>query len=156
QSGDPVTVATEHPRLMLRPARLRLLRRERERKSPRWMQFEAFISGKAPMPEPGFAQALYYQISGDAEVGKQAVQWALGPASDWGQRPMVCDWCQDVLSEPRRRALAARLEKGIAAAPADDTVATARSRTLAAVALFDHVPQTPQRELERVVHTWWE
>ena len=26
---------------------------------------------------------------------------------------------------------------------------------LAAVALFDHIPQTPQRELERVVRDWW-
>jgi len=156
QSGDPVTVATEHPRLMLRPARLRLLKRERERKSPRWMQFEAFISGKAPMPEPGFAQALYYQISGDAEIGKRAAAWALGPGSDLRQQAIVFDWCQDVLNEAQRRELGARLEKGIAAPPADDSVATARSRAMAAVALFDHVPQTPQRELERLVHTWWE
>ena len=26
---------------------------------------------------------------------------------------------------------------------------------LAAVALFDHIPQTPQRELERAVRQWW-
>ncbi|HEY2014846.1 MAG TPA: hypothetical protein VGH38_15165, partial [Bryobacteraceae bacterium] len=48
------------------------------------------------------------------------------------------------------------LEKAISSPPADDGVSTARSRTMAAVALFDHVPRTPQRELERVVHTWWE
>src|SRR5262249_145180 len=33
---------------------------------------------------------------------------------------------------------------------------TARARTLAAIALYDHVPQVPQRELERLVRTWWE
>ncbi|HEY2012172.1 MAG TPA: hypothetical protein VGH38_01670, partial [Bryobacteraceae bacterium] len=74
-AGDPVTVSTEHPRLLLRPARLRLLRRERERRSPRWLQFEAFVGGQAPMPEPAFAQALYYQISGDEAAGKRAVTW---------------------------------------------------------------------------------
>jgi hypothetical protein len=34
-------------------------------------------------------------------------------------------------------------------------MAAVRSRVLAAVALFDHVPQAPQRELERVVRDWW-
>ena len=34
-ADEPVTVFTQHPRLFLRPARLRLLRRERERASIR-------------------------------------------------------------------------------------------------------------------------
>src|SRR6516162_5100239 len=38
-ADDPVTVSTDHPRLFLRPQRLRLLRRERERSSMRWQQF---------------------------------------------------------------------------------------------------------------------
>ena len=38
-SDEPVTVSSEHPRLFLRPARLRLLKRERERTSARWQQF---------------------------------------------------------------------------------------------------------------------
>jgi len=58
-TGDPVAVQTEHPRLLLRPQRLRLLRRERERTSMRWQQFEALVAGGAPMPEKGFALALY-------------------------------------------------------------------------------------------------
>jgi hypothetical protein len=33
-TDDPVTVSTEHPRLFLRPQRLRLLKRERQRSSP--------------------------------------------------------------------------------------------------------------------------
>jgi hypothetical protein len=44
----------------------------------------------------------------------------------------------------------------MAAAATDDSVAAVRSRVLAAVALFDEVPQAPQRELERVVRTWWD
>jgi hypothetical protein len=61
----------------------------------------------------------------------------------------------DLLSEAQRRDLAARLEKGMAAAAANDSMAAVRSRVLAAVALFDHVPQAPQRELEGVVRDWW-
>ena len=114
------------------------------------------MAGNAPMPEPGFAQALYYQISGNAAAGRQAVAWALGPGDDLRQLALVFDWCQDLLSEAQRRDLAARLEKGMAAAAADDSIAAVRSRALAAVALFDHVPEAPQRELERVVRNWWE
>ena len=36
------------------------------------------------------------------------------------------------------------------------SVAAVRSRALAAIALYDQVPQTPQRELERIVRVWWE
>jgi len=154
-SDEPVTVSSDHPRLFLRPARLRLLKRERERASARWQQFEALLAGNAPMPEPGLAQALYYQISGNAAAGRQAVAWALGPGDDLRQLALVFDWCQNLLSEAQRRDLAARLQKGMAAAAANDSIAAVRSRVLAAVALFDHVPQAPQRELERVVRNWW-
>src|SRR5580765_4229122 len=53
-TDDPVAVFTEHPRLFLRPQRIRLLKRERERASPRWQQFETLVAGNAPMPQPGF------------------------------------------------------------------------------------------------------
>ena len=154
-SDEPVTVSSDHPRLFLRPARLRLLKRERERASARWQQFDAFVAGNAPLPEPGWAQALDYQISGNAAAGRQAVAWALGPGDDLRQLALVFDWCQDLLSEGQRRALAGRIEKGMAAAAADESVAGVRSRVLAAVALFDDVPQAPQRELEGVVRNWW-
>jgi len=155
-SGDPIAISTDHPRLLLRPARLRLLKRERERKSTRWLQFEAYVAGQARMPEQGLARALYYQISGDAETARRAAAWALGAESDTRQQAMVFDWCQDALSEAQRRELTARLEKAIAAPPADESIGTARTRAMAAIALYDHVPRTPQRELERLVHTWWE
>lgn len=155
-SDEPVTVSSEHPRLFLRPGRLRLLKRERERKSARWQQFEALTAGNAPMPERGFASALYYQISGTATAGQQAIVWALGPESDLRQQALVFDWCQDLLTEAQRRDLTARLQRAISAPPPDESIATARSRVLAAIALFDHVPQIPQRELERIVRVWWE
>lgn len=153
-SDDPVTVSADHPRLLLRPQRLRLLRRERERESMRWQQFAALISGKAPMPEPGFALALYYQVSSDAAVGRQAVSWALGPAADLRQIALVYDWCQDLLTPTQKSDLERRMTQALAAAP-DDTIAGNRSRALAAIALFDEVPKAPQRELERIVRQWW-
>ncbi len=59
-------VYTEHPRLILTAQRLRLLKRERERESQRWRQFELLVKGGASLPEPGFALALYYAVSGDS------------------------------------------------------------------------------------------
>lgn len=154
-ADEPVTVSADHPRLFLRPARLRLLKRERERTSARWRQFELLVAGNAPLPERGFAEALYYQISGNDAVGRQAIAWALGAGSDLRQLALVYDWCQDLLSAAQRRELEGRLQKAMAATTADDAIGAVRSRVLAAVALFDHVPQAPQRELERVVRNWW-
>jgi hypothetical protein len=153
-SDDPVTVSTDHPRLFLRPQRLRLLRRERERTSMRWQQFSAFVTGNAPLPERGFAQALYYQVSGDQAIGRQAIAWALSAESDLRQQALVYDWCQDLLTDAQRTDLTRRLEQGLTGA-ADSSIPAVRSRALAAVALFDHVPQSPQRELERTVREWW-
>lgn len=157
-SDDPLVVGTEHPRLFLRPARLRLLRRERDRKSMRWQQFDLLVSGNAPMPEPAFADALYYEVSGNADVGKQAVTWALdastGSGADLRQLVLVYDWCRDLLSEPQQRSLADRIQKRLSDTAADESLPAMRSRAMAAVALFDHVPQSPQRELEHI-RTWW-
>src|SRR5437764_406863 len=92
-ADEPVTVSADHPRLFLRPQRLRLLRRERERSSMRWQQFAALVAGSAPLPERGFAQALYYQVAGDGAVGKQAVASVLAAGADLRQMAIVYDWC---------------------------------------------------------------
>jgi len=157
---DPVAVFTEHPRLFLAPERLKLLRRERQRVSPRWRLFESAMPGTAApgdggIPEPGFAAALYYQVSGDQAMGRRALGWALGGGRDLRQLALVFDWCQDLMSEAQRKELAARLQTGIAGTPPGESIAAVRGRVLAAVALYDHVPQAPQRELERVVRSWW-
>lgn len=156
-SDDPVAVFTEHPRLFLRPQRLRLLKRERERASPRWQQFRTLVAGNAPLPERGFAWALYFQVTGDEDFGRKAVEWALTPAADLRQQALIFDWCQDLLTDNERRDLIARLTKGIAdfAGP-NPAIPVVRSRTLAAIALYDHTPQAPQRYLDSTVHQWWE
>jgi hypothetical protein len=155
-TADPVAVATEHPRLFLRPQRLRLLKRERERSSMRWQQFAALVTGNAPLQELGFAEALYFQVSGDANVAKEAISFAVAPGADLRQMAIVYDWCQDAMTAAQKSNLAGKLAKAIAAPPTDNTVATVRSRALAAIVLYDEVPQTPQKELERIVRVWWE
>src|SRR5580692_4920461 len=65
---DTFKVYTEGPRLLLRPQRLKLLRRERERRSLRWDQFETLWTGNAPFPELGWVQALRFQIADDRDA----------------------------------------------------------------------------------------
>jgi len=158
-AAEPVAVSGEHPRLFLRAARLRLLRRERERRSMRWQQFDALISGGAPMPEPGFAQALYYQVSGDRAAGRRAVDWALR-ATDLRQMALVYDWCQDVLTPAERGQLALRIARRMMDTTPLDLIPAVRARVLGAVTLYDEAPpgaeDLPQKELDRDVHSWWE
>jgi hypothetical protein len=156
QTGDdPVAVFTDHPRLFLRPQRLRLLKRERERSSARWQQLEALVAGGAPMAERGFAWGLYSIVAGNDALAREAIVLGLTGALDLRQQALVFDWFQNLMSDSQRRDFAAGLQKGIAATAADTSIATVRSRVMAAIALYDHVPQIPQRELDRTVHQWW-
>jgi len=153
QSPDYQTPG-QHPSLLLAPARLRLLKRERERQSPRWRQFASLITGKAVMPERAFSDALYFQIAGDQEAARRAIAWALGEGADLRQLALVFDWCQSALTEPESAALAAKLEQALAR-PATAGVEEARSRTFAAIALAGTTPQVSERELRRIVEIWW-
>src|SRR5258708_16740868 len=82
---DEYRVYTEHPRLFLTAQRLRLLKRERDRESMRWRQFDLLVRAAAQMREPGFALALHFAVTGDSAIGKRAVEWALGPGTDLRQ-----------------------------------------------------------------------
>lgn len=152
--NETYLVATEPPRLLLRPQRLRLLQRERQRQSMRWEQFDALVRGQARLPEPGFALALYYRVSGDAEAGRRAVSWALSQAADLRQQALVFDWCQPLLEQGQRERLTASLEKGLTGAVPKD-VAAVRSRVLAAIALADERPKLSAAALEAAVERWW-
>ena len=149
-----IGVYTEHPRLILTAQRLRLLKRERERESQRWRQFELLVKGSANLPEPGFALALYYAVSGDAAAGKRAVEWALGKTDDLRQLALVYDWCQPVLSPQQSAALAAK-DPAAAQKPAGDGLAARRDRILALIATADD-RRTPGRSpLGSLVQEWW-
>ncbi len=134
QDAGPATykVYTEHPRLFLRPARLKRLQKERERKSLRWEQFDNLMRGGAPFPQPGIANALYYNVAGDKAAGRQAVTFALG-SKDLYQVALVYDWCQEILSDAEKKKLEAALATGMHA-PGNSLLA-ARDRLLAAIVL---------------------
>ncbi|MCX6625284.1 MAG: hypothetical protein NTY38_30335, partial [Acidobacteria bacterium] len=146
-ADEDLAVYTEHPRLFLTARRLRLLRREKERQSMRWEQFSALVSGKAPMPEKGFAYALYAQVARQPEYCKEAVAWAQ-TSQDLRQIAIVYDWCSDEAAGllPRIRQLLALPR------PADlDGI---RTRLLAAIAASEQ-PRDFETELKWVVETWW-
>ncbi|MBL8231498.1 MAG: hypothetical protein JNL98_23585, partial [Bryobacterales bacterium] len=147
-------VYTEHPRLLINARRLRLLRRERERKTLRWEQFDTLITGNAEMPEKGFAWALHYLTAEDAATGKQAIQWALGPAADLRQIAIVYDWCHPLLSETQARTLESKLAD-LLRRERRDTVAAVRDKAFAAIALADHVKDLPEATLQQIYRQWW-
>ena len=149
-------VYKEHPRLFLTAQRLRLLKRERERDSIRWHQFDALVQGAAPMPEPGFAGALYFAITGDASQGKRTIDWALGPGADLRQLALVYDWCQPLLSPQQSQALLLKIGRMIAPAPpAPLSLPAQRDRVLAIIATADENRHGEEKALRAVVEQWW-
>jgi hypothetical protein len=151
-----VAIYTEHPRLFLRPQRLRLLKRETQRQSLRWEQFQALTGAKAAFPEPAFAAALYYQSGGDREAGRRAVEWALNPRNtDLRQLAIVYDWCQDLMSETENRNLAARLKRGITGAGMPKNLSAARDLLLAAVAVADQAQAESRAVMATVLQKYW-
>ena len=148
-------VYTEAPRLFLRPHRLRLLRRERERQSIRWQQFQLLMAGNAKMPEPAFASALYYEITGDEARGRQAIEWVLEHPGDLRELAIVADWCGKLLTPSQSQSLYAKLEAGLAATQSAADIGTVRSRVLAAIVLADKKPSLTEAVLRQTVVTWW-
>ncbi|HWF07193.1 MAG TPA: hypothetical protein VG297_01955 [Bryobacteraceae bacterium] len=157
---DTFKVYTDGPRLLLRPQRLRLLRRERERRSLRWDQFETLWTGNARFPELGWTQALRYQLSDDKDAGTRAVAWAIGPADtarpdDVRQMAIIADWCDALITGDDKRQLNAKLQRTIADARPAGTLADARSRVFAAIALTDAQPAAAQKSLESFFDAFW-
>jgi hypothetical protein len=151
---DDYRVYTEHPRLILTSQRLRMLKRERERDSQRWRQFDLLVKGGASLPEPGFALALYYAISGDNAVGKRAVEWALAPTADLRQLALVYDWCQPILTPQQSATLGTKIGQ-LLAKPAGDDLSVRRDRVLALIATADDPKHSEEGPLGEVVQKWW-
>ena len=151
---DEFRVYTEHPRLILTQQRLRLLKRERERDSMRWRQFETLVKDSAAMPEPGFALALYYAVAGDAGAGKRAVEWALSAQStDLHQLALVYDWCQPILSEQQSAALSAKIRR--LAKPHGLDSFSPRDVAFAWIATADDSTHPEEAVLRELVEHWW-
>jgi len=170
-SDEDFHVYTDAPRLLLSKARLRLLQREHERQTARWQQLDALIGGGAPMPEPGFALALYFQVAKDQAAGKKAVDWALSDRAnnqkDLRQLALVFDWCAPVMTKAQADKLAEKIERGLtgsAPAPAAaspkasgevNDVAQQSARALAAIAIADRMPDHGNAILSALVEQWW-
>ena len=157
-SDDEYAIYTDAPRLLLTKARLRLLQRERERKSMRWEQFDALVGGGAPMPEPGFAQALYYQVAGDAAVGKKAVDWALSDQAkpeqdrDLRQLALVFDWCSPLMTPQQSERLVTKIRRGITPPPA--AFGKQPALVMAAIAIADALPDHGASTVKSIVEDW--
>ncbi len=143
-----------HPRLLLAKRHRRLIERERERRSLRWLQLESLLRGTRKLPEPGFAYALGYAAGGGEEYGRKAIDWALDQGDDLRQAAIVFDWCYGLLDERERRQLAAKLQAGLEKPRAAD-LASVQARVLAAAAVSGEIAGAPERELQWAVETWW-
>ncbi|MFB3777473.1 MAG: hypothetical protein ACE141_07665 [Bryobacteraceae bacterium] len=149
-------VYTEHPRLFLQPRKLRMLKRERERQTPRWQQFDQLIKSKAQMAEPGFALALYSQVSGETDYCFEAVRSSQSAGTDVRQLALVFDWCQAALSPEASAEMAGRLERSATQAANGPGVAALRDRVLAAIALAGHRQAFSERELQDAIEKRWQ
>jgi hypothetical protein len=160
QNDEDFHVYRDAPRLLLTPQRLRLLQRERERQSPRWEQFDSLMSAGAAMAEPGFAWALYYQVTRQANAAKQAIDWALSDAPgslDLRQLALVFDWCGAALTPAQSDRLAAKIQAALAK-PANTSTSDVRvqsARVFATIALADQLPDQGNAILSEIVQKWW-
>lgn len=148
-------IYAEPPLLFLRPARIRLLRRERERQSIRWEQFQNLWNGGAPFPEPGWAAALMYQVAQDQDAGKKAVAWASGTSgTDIRQVALVADWCAAVMSPTEKTRIFAKLLRA-SEGPTPRNLTEARNKTLAAVVISEAYPEKSEAALRDVFLNYW-
>ena len=156
-TDDDFHVYRDAPRLLLTQQRLRLLQRERERRSDRWEQFDALMTGRsalANVPEPGFAGALHYQVTRQAAAANPAIEWALGDsATDLRQLALVFDWCGPAMTQSQSERLGTKIERALAI-PASD-VRTQSARVLAAIAIADRLPDQGNAILSEIVQKWW-
>jgi len=152
--SDEFRVYSDAPRLLLTPQRLRLLQRERERKSPRWQRFDDLASSGAPMPEPGFAGALHYRVTAQVANAKAAIEWALSDAAtDLRQLALVFDWCGPVMTTAQADRLATKMQRALSANSTG--VKQQNARALAAIALADRLPDHGEAILKPLIEQWW-
>ena len=151
------TVYTDSPRLFLNQRRLRLLKRERERESLRWMQFDSLMAGQARMAEPGFAMALYGILTARTSYCEEAGKWALtadaSKPAETRQAALVYDWCLDAMTDAQAMELARRLTPLVRLRPS--TPQEVRSSTLVAIAIADVEPRLSQQLLRYTIEEWW-
>jgi hypothetical protein len=103
--GDLYADNSGSAKLLLTAQQLKRLRRDRERKTERWSNFQRRVESAPDSPERGFELALYYAITHEDAAGAAAVRWAMAHPGETRQVALVADWCADKLSGPQRRQL---------------------------------------------------
>jgi len=83
---------SQPPTLLLTPQRLKRLKRDRERQTVRWTDFETRVQTVPDSPERGFELALYYAVTGDQTRGREAVKWAIEHPCELRQVALVRNW----------------------------------------------------------------
>ncbi len=156
---DTFRAYTTAPRIFLLPSRLKLLRRERERRSLRWEQFETLWQAGTQFPEFGWTAALRYQVAQDEAAGRQAVAWAVTATatsdSVLRQIALISDWCEPLTAAADRAAITPKLERAMSVPTAGITLAQARTKTLAAIALSEAQSAASERALREVYEGYW-
>jgi hypothetical protein len=152
---DSFRAYTDAPRLLLRPARLRLLKRERERHSLRWDQFETLWSGGAQFPELPMVQALRWQIAGDRDAAIRAVAWAVGPGDEIRQIAFIADWCGDVASRDDRTQIETKLRRAMNDTRPLRTLNDARAKLFAAIVLSESHAAESEKAIQSVFEGFW-
>jgi hypothetical protein len=154
-NNEDYHVFSDAPRLLLNKQRLRLLQREKDRESMRWLQFYTLITGGAPMPEQGLDWALFYQVAKNRPAGLKAVEWAMDDKhTDARQLALIFDWCSALMTPAQADRIAAKLQKSLAAGASGD-LAKQNGRALAAIALADRLPDQGDAVLKGIVQQWW-
>lgn len=94
-SGTAVQGAADDdhtPKLLLNAKRLRRLKRDSERQTQRWLNFERRVKTVPDSPERGFELALYYAVTGDPASSKDAATWAGRHPCEVRQVSLIADW----------------------------------------------------------------
>ena len=97
--GTPVVTLPHTPHLLLSAQRLKRLKRDRERQTPRWANFADRIENEPDSPERGFELALFYAVTGDESKGREAVKWANAHPCEPRQLALIRDWCPTLVPQ---------------------------------------------------------
>ena len=79
------------PGLIFTPQRIKRIKRERERQTPRWTNFEERLRTVSDSPERGFELALYTAVTGEDLHGGESDKWALAHPCERRQVALIRD-----------------------------------------------------------------
>jgi len=98
-SGSPPAILPHSPHLLLSAQRLKRLKRDRQRQTPRWINFADRVENEPKSPERGFELALFYAVTGDESKGREAVDWAKTHPCEQRQLALIRDWCPTLVAQ---------------------------------------------------------